>query len=128
MTEIVSYDMIIPLRANQAVIQTHQVCQERKSVSVEQMRWQALPSPYGLCAELIDWYAFLSVNRISSSSTIFATSVPTSLTVPADTASGRSVVSRMTSTGLPSDGASSWIPPESVKMMCAWLIRYTKGK
>ena len=41
--------------------------------------------------------------------------MPTSRTVPARTASGRSVVSRMTSTGLPSDGASSWIPPESVR-------------
>ena len=31
--------------------------------------------------------------------------------MPASTASGRSVVSRITSTGLPSEGASSWTPP-----------------
>jgi hypothetical protein len=34
--------------------------------------------------------------------------------VPATTASGRSVLSRITRTGFPKDGASSWIPPESV--------------
>ena len=43
-----------------------------------------------------------------------AQSVPASLTVPASTASGRSVFSRITITGLPSEGPSSWIPPESV--------------
>ena len=37
--------------------------------------------------------------------------------VPASTPSLRSVVSRVTSTGLPSDGASSWMPPESVITM-----------
>src|SRR6267154_1680479 len=41
-------------------------------------------------------------------------SVATSLAKPSSIASGRSVVSRVTSTGLPKDGASSWIPPESV--------------
>ena len=39
------------------------------------------------------------------------------LTVPASTASGRSVRSRITSTGLPNDGASSCTPPESVIRM-----------
>ena len=34
---------------------------------------------------------------------------------PASTASGRSVFSRRTSTGFPKVGASSWIPPESVR-------------
>ena len=48
---------------------------------------------------------------------------PTNLTVPASTASGRSVTSRMTRTGLPSEGASSWMPPESVRMKWAGPIR-----
>ena len=39
---------------------------------------------------------------------------PVRIAVPAATPSGRSVVSRITRTGLPSDGASSWTPPESV--------------
>ena len=39
-----------------------------------------------------------------------------SITVPASTASGRSVFSRMTTTGFPSDGASSCMPPESVRI------------
>ena len=43
-----------------------------------------------------------------------ALSVPISRAVPASTASGRSVVRRSTSTGLPSDGASSCRPPESL--------------
>ena len=43
-----------------------------------------------------------------------AGSVPTSRSVPASTPSVRSVLSRATSTGLSSDGASSWMPPESV--------------
>jgi hypothetical protein len=42
-------------------------------------------------------------------------SVPTSRAVPAETASGRSVVSRITSTGLPRLGASSCTPPLSVR-------------
>ena len=36
--------------------------------------------------------------------------------LPAATPSGRSVVSRMTSTGFPREGASSWMPPESVRI------------
>ena len=44
---------------------------------------------------------------------ILATSVPTNFAVPPVTASGRSVVSRSTKTGLPRLGASSWMPPES---------------
>ena len=43
-------------------------------------------------------------------------SVPTSRAVPASTPSGRSVVSRITSTGLPSAGASSCTPPLSVSI------------
>ena len=46
---------------------------------------------------------------------IVSSSVPASFNVPASIPSGRSVVSRKTMTGLPSEGASSWIPPESVK-------------
>ena len=55
-------------------------------------------------------------------------SVPTSRTVPASTASGRSVTFRMTKTGLPSEGASSWMPPESVRITCDFCIRWTKGR
>ena len=40
--------------------------------------------------------------------------VPTKRTVPAATASVRSVSLRSTSTGTPKEGASSWTPPESV--------------
>src|SRR5436189_275682 len=45
-----------------------------------------------------------------------STSVPTRTPAPLSSSSGRSVVSRRTSTGLPMDGASSCIPPESVRM------------
>ncbi len=45
---------------------------------------------------------------------ILSGSVPTSRSVPSSTPSPRSVSSRVTSTGLSSDGASSWMPPESV--------------
>ena len=47
--------------------------------------------------------------------------MPISFTVPETTASGRSVFSRITSTGLPRLGASSWTPPESVRTMFARL-------
>src|SRR5664279_537817 len=49
-----------------------------------------------------------------ASATMRSSSTPTSFTLPASTASGHSVFARSTSTGLPSDGASSWMPPESV--------------
>jgi len=39
---------------------------------------------------------------------------------------GSSVTSRMTA-GLPSDGASSWTPPESVMINVDRFIRYTNG-
>ena len=48
-----------------------------------------------------------------------AVAVPINLAVPALTASGRSVVRRSTSTGLPRAGASSWRPPESVSTRVA---------
>ena len=41
--------------------------------------------------------------------------MPTIRALPASTASGRSVSWRSTSTGLPKLGASSWMPPESVR-------------
>ena len=55
-------------------------------------------------------------SRISecTASTIARWDVPTSRAVPASTPSGRSVDSRMTRTGLPRLGASSWTPPLSV--------------
>ena len=46
---------------------------------------------------------------------IRVSTIPTSRTVPASTASGLSVASRITSTGFPRLGASSWIPPLSVR-------------
>ena len=55
-------------------------------------------------------------------------SAPTSLTVPASTPSGRSVVSRMTRTGFPREGASSWMPPESVRTRRQLRMRATKGR
>ena len=42
-----------------------------------------------------------------------SSSTPASFTVPASTASGRSVSFRTTRTGFPREGASSCIPPES---------------
>ena len=45
-----------------------------------------------------------------------SSSVPTSFNVPAEMPSGLSVVSLKTNTGFPRDGASSWIPPLSVKI------------
>ena len=56
--------------------------------------------------------------RLSSSShaslTIRSVSEPTSRAQPACSDSTRSVTSRSTSAGTPKDGASSWMPPESV--------------
>ena len=46
--------------------------------------------------------------------TMSSCTTPQSLTVPASTASGRSVSRRITSTGFPNAGASSCKPPESV--------------
>ena len=67
-------------------------------------------------------YASPSVSRAVVSATMRSSSVPIRRTVPAVTASGRSVFSRITSTGLPSDGASSWTPPESVSTTSARSI------
>ena len=47
---------------------------------------------------------------------------------PAAMPSGRSVVSRITRTGLPKLGASSCTPPESVKIIYASLINFTNGR
>ena len=91
------------------------------------MRSVARPSPYGLMARLISWYATGSESSRVASATMRSVSVPTSRTVPAWTASGRSVTSRITSTGLPSDGASSCTPPESVMIKVERFIRYTNG-
>ena len=61
-------------------------------------------------------------NRYDNSTMVLAL-VPTSRAVPAVMASGRSLVSRRTRTGLPSEGASSWMPPESVRMSVDCDIR-----
>ena len=50
-------------------------------------------------------------------------SVPTRATAPAATPSGRSVTWRVTSTGTPSVGPSSWTPPESVIASLARVSR-----
>ncbi len=60
--------------------------------------------------------------------TMWLVSVPTSFSVPASIPSGRSVVSRRTNTGMPKAGASSWIPPESVRMSVACFINCTSGR
>ena len=78
------------------------------------IRSAACPSPYGFGAWLILAYALASVSRRWPSAKIRSGSVPTSSSVPASMPSERSVCSRVTSTGLPSAGASSWMPPESV--------------
>ena len=64
-----------------------------------------------------------SSSTASTAATMRAVSVPTSVSVPAPTPSPRSVLSRATSTGTPSAGASSWMPPESVRMTAALDIR-----
>lgn len=87
------------------------------------MRPQALPSPYGLTALLIRSYAMESSSRVLTSRTIRSWLVPTRWTVPLLSASGRSVVLRITRTGLPRPGASSWMPPESVRTMVDFSMR-----
>ena len=57
--------------------------------------------------------------------TIAAQSVPIGFTVPAASASERSVTSRITSTGLPSADASSCTPPESVSTIAARCMSRT---
>lgn len=66
----------------------------------------AKPSPNGLGDLLILKYSFLSLNRSETLLKIVSISVPTNLTVPASTASGRSVLSLIAKTGLPKLGAS----------------------
>ena len=67
----------------------------------------AVPSPYGLLAFAILLYSSTLVNNSLNSLYIFSSYVPTSFKVPAFTPSGLSVVSRITKTGFPNDGASS---------------------
>ena len=55
--------------------------------------------------------------------TIKEVSAPTSLDVPASIPSGLSVVSLITNTGFPNEGASSCTPPESVKIICVCFIK-----
>ena len=76
----------------------------------------AKPSPYGFFALLILAYSSLLQRSSLTILKIVSSSVPASLSVPAAIPSGRSVVSRKTMTGLPRDGASSWIPPLSVRI------------
>jgi len=38
------------------------------------------------------------------------------------------VLARRTRTGLPRLGASSWIPPESVRRTVAWFMSQTKSR
>src|ERR1039457_21550 len=60
------------------------------------MRPLARPSPYGLWMRAMRLYSASSSSKRSASYTIRSASVPTSFTVPAATASGRSVFSRIT--------------------------------
>jgi hypothetical protein len=68
----------------------------------------------------------LSSKSLNISVTMRVRSVPTSFAVPAAMPSGRSVVSRMTSTGLPNEGASSCTPPLSVSTISAMSSKRTK--
>ena len=77
--------------------------------------------------DIVTFCLFVSKDVCNATASLSIT-VPTRWTVPDASASGRSVVSRITSTGFPSPGASSWIPPESVKTMVALLIRYTNSR
>src|SRR5690606_22904175 len=82
-----------------------------RCMTMSAMRSPALPSPYGFDTGA----ARASRSSIAvAPATIRARSVPTSRAMPASTPSGRSVTSRITSTGVPKLGASSWMPPESV--------------
>ena len=87
------------------------------------MRCAAFPSPYGLAIVAIVRYAEESFSKCWVSEIILSVSVPTSFAVPARIASGRSVVVRNTSTGLPSEGASYCTPPESVKIKYDLFIK-----
>ena len=78
----------------------------------------------GSCGRSGRW----SSRRRMASLTIRCGSVPTRRAVPASTPSGRSVVVRITSTGLPNAGASSCTPPESVSTMSARDSRSTKWR
>ena len=89
------------------------------------MRREALPSPNGLPALAIPSYSARSSSSLSQESMMAASAVPTNRAVPASIASGLSVVSRITSVGFPKNGASSCIPPESVRMRYARSIRCT---
>ena len=91
----------------------------RRRRRAARLRAAAVPSPYGFSAVAIAACEFASRSSVVTSATIVSSSVPTSRTVPAATASGRSVVSRMTSTGVPRLGASSCTPPESERITCA---------
>src|SRR5688572_13786218 len=90
------------------------------------IRTAAFPSPYGL-APLVICCRSVPVKSADPSCTILSWSVPTSCAMPARTPSGRSVTSRITRTGVPNVGASSWIPPESVSANVACLSALTRS-
>ncbi len=86
----------------------------------------AFPSPYGDFSGsgfLFSSVAFMAVS-------IWCFSMPTTSANPASTASGRSVESRITSTGFLIGGAvaSSWIPPESVTINSHFFISIRKSR
>ena len=83
------------------------------------MRSPALPSPKGFWMATMRAYASGFSSSSSAEETIAWRSVPTMRAQPASTASGRSVTVRITSTGFPKLGASSWMPPESVRISSA---------
>src|SRR5258707_5115373 len=74
------------------------------------MRSAARPSPKTLATRR----RRRGSSSFSTVDTIRRTLVPASRAAPACTASMRSVVSRMITTGTPRAGASSWMPPETV--------------
>ena len=90
------------------------------------MRSPARPSPKGFAACAICVFLF-SASHWAAVSTINFLDVPTSFAHPDSIASGRSVTSRSTRTGVPTLGASSCTPPESLRIKSARRIRCTNS-
>ena len=80
------------------------------------------PSPKGRQGRAIARSSRRSRRSRSTAATIRSGSVPTSFIDPVASPSGRSVLSRRTSSGTPSAGASSCIPPESLSTRSAARI------
>ena len=95
------------------------------NLSTEQMaaiRGADWPSPKGRRGVRIRFSAARSRRSRLTVATMRALSVPTSSTDGSTSPSGRSVFSRRTRSGTPRAGASSCMPPESLRSRSAWRI------